>query len=407
MMRPRTLLACALLLGSTQILFAPMAISGGPVGDAADEANGVESVSPSQGALPTSRPEADVLLIPNSIDDVVGMYDPQDGAYLGDLITENPGFSTPINAIPGPDGNIYVSEQLNDKIFVFDQDGTYLYTYADETDGLNNVRGIEFRGNELFVTSGDLYIARFDGPHSRLPDFVADESDPFDLLFLADGSLLVADIQGTDDNIRYYDAAGVFQYELFDVSFPQQLQTDPDEPGAYLNVSFSADQITDFDLDGTIHDTWFFNGGRGGYRLGNGNILLTAGDGVWEMDPDTGELVEQENTGSSRYIELLPANTSSIEHLAPAPRLELMANQALVGRKVELHYVLPRAARVAVDVFEVSGRHQIRLQEGFVEAGPHSQVWEPANQGRAASGVYCIRLTAGDAWAVRKVVITR
>ncbi len=245
------------------------------------------------------------LMIPDSTNDVVGIYDPFDGTYMGDIISGFTGFSTPINAVQGPDGNIYVSDQLNDSVNVFDTAGNHLLTYADATDGLNNIRGIDFRDGHLFVTSGDDYVAEFDGPHSRLADFIADGSDPFDILFLDDGSSLLTDIQGTTDNVRLYDAAGALVGEIFAVNFPEQVQVDSVAPGDYLNASFSADWITDFDLDGTLHTQFFFNGGRGVYRLGNGNILCTAGDGVWEMDATTGALIENENPGTSgRFIEL-------------------------------------------------------------------------------------------------------
>jgi hypothetical protein len=250
------------------------------------------------------------LLIPDSTADTVGMYDPYDGSYLGDLINGEGMFTTPINAVPGPDGYIYVSDQVADSVFRFNMDGSFFDVFADASDGLNNIRGIDFRGGHLFVTSGDDYVAEFDGPHNRIGNFIQDGSDPFDILFLDDGRALLADIQGTTDNVRLYDADGSLLYEVFSVNFPEQIQFDSLSPGAYLNASFSDDVISDFDLDGTIHQTTFFNGGRGVYRLGNGNLLATAGDGVWEIEPGTGNVIEQENTGSGRFIEYVPEPTS-------------------------------------------------------------------------------------------------
>jgi|GEM_PF-3576735 len=246
-----------------------------------------------------------MLLIPDSTTDTVGLFDPFDGTYLGDVITDNPGFSTPINAVVGPDNLIYVSDQVADSIFVFDMAGTYQYTYADATDGLNNIRGIDFRGGNLFVTSGDDYVAEFDGPHSRLADFIADGTDPFDIMFLDDGTSLLCDIQGTDDNIRLYDAGGVLMYELFKTAFPEQVSFDSLTPGEYLTNSFSDDMIYDFEIDGTIVESTPIPGsGRGVFRLGNGNLLATDGSGVHEFEPGTGTLIETKFSGSSRFIEL-------------------------------------------------------------------------------------------------------
>ena len=266
--------------------------------------------------LDRDAPDMDVLLIPDSTADVVNMYDPFDGTLLGvliDLSALPSGPSTPINAVLGPDGYIYVSDQVDDSVSRWNPDGTYVDTYADGSDGLNNIRGIDFYNGHLFVTSGDDYVAEFDAPHSRLPDFINDGSDPFDILFLPDGRALLADIQGSTDNVRLYNADGTLNMELFSVSFPEQVQIDTVLPGAYLNNSFSADLITDFDLDGTIDSQLFFNGGRGIYRLGNGNLLATAGDGVWELDPVTGDPLEQESGGSARFIELLPVGAEAVE----------------------------------------------------------------------------------------------
>jgi hypothetical protein len=250
------------------------------------------------------------LLIPDSLADTVGMYDPYDGAYHGDLIIGGDMFSTPVNAVPGPGGYIYVSDQVADTVFRFNMDGSFFDVYADGTDGLNNIRGIDFRDGHVFVTSGDDYVAEFAGPHNKIGNFIEDGSDPFDILFLDDGRSLLADIQGTTDNVRLYDVDGTLLYEVFSVSFPEQIQFDSLSPGAFLNAAFSPDLVTDFDLDGTIWQQTPWDSGRGVYRLGNGNLLLTNGDGVFEVEPGTGNIIEQEKDGSGRFIEYVPEPAS-------------------------------------------------------------------------------------------------
>jgi len=249
------------------------------------------------------------LLIPDSISDTVGMFDPVDGTYLGDLIDGTGMFSTPVNAVLAPDGDIYVSDQVADSVFVFDVTGNFLYTYADSTDGLNNIRGIDFFGGHLFVTSGDDYVAEFDAPHSRLTDFINDGSDPFDILFLSDGTSLLCDI--ASDTMRYYDAGGTLSSTLFGIDFAEQVQFDSVTPGDYLVCAFTAAVIQDFEINGTIVETTqLSSSGRGVFRLGNGNILTTNGSGVFEITPGTGAIVEQEYAGSSRFIELVAPGSS-------------------------------------------------------------------------------------------------
>ena len=279
------------------------------------------------------------LLIPDSTAKSVGMYNPSDGTYLGDLIVDPTHFSTPINAVKGPDGNIYVSDQVADAVFVYSSAGTYLYTYADSTDGLDNVRGIDFRGTELFIsispTSATKCIARFSGPHVRLPDFIAGGIDPFDILFLTDGRCLVADIAGTTDNVRLYYANGTLQQILFLVNFPEQIVFDSLAPGAFLNAGFSANVITDFELTGSIVQTTAYSGARGVFRLGNGNLLATSGAGIQEVQPGTGTIIQTEKTGSGRFIEMfatganqppnIPSNPNPVNNETGVPLDEILS----------------------------------------------------------------------------------
>lgn len=259
-----------------------------------------------------------VLLIPESSNDTVGMYDPVIGTYLGDFIPGYAGFSTPINAIQGPDGNIYVSDQVADSVYVFDVQGTYLSTYADATDGLNNIRGIDFRGDHLFVTSGDQFVAEFSAPHTRLTDFISDGSDPFDILFLADDTALMSDIVGTTDNVRLYNADGTFNRQIFADNFPEQIVS-MISTGDFLSASFSNDLITRFDLDGVI-STVPFDSGRGIYELENGNWIATNGNGVFEIDPSTGAIITTLRSGvSGRFIEL--ADVDIIMEPTPTPTM--------------------------------------------------------------------------------------
>jgi len=273
---------------------------------------------------------SEYLLIPNSTDDVISLYDPYDGTYLGDLCTIpliHGSTSTPKNAIGGPDGNIYVSDQVQDAIFVFSNTGAYLYEYANSTDGLNNIRGIDFRGNHLFVTSGDDYVAEFDGPHNRLPDFINDGTDPFDIYFLENGTALLSDIQGSTDNVRYYNSDGTLNKILFSSNFPEQIQHDSIEPGNYLNIGFSTDLITDFDLSGTIYQTTVIDVGSGIYRLGNGNLLAATNNGVFEIEPGTGNVIDQENTGYNQFIEYYSMEVQSNDILIT----NLFNNWNLIG----------------------------------------------------------------------------
>jgi hypothetical protein len=245
---------------------------------------------------------ADYLLIPESSNQTVGIYCPQEGTYLGDFITDFASFGTPFHARQGPDNTIYVSDQTAPGIFVFDQNGDFLMTYADSSDGVSNIRGIDFWGSNLFISSGDKYIAEFDGPHSRLPNFIDDGSNPFDIFFLPDGRSLLADIE--NNRVSLYDEDGLFIESLFPISFPEQINQMVSSTD-YLNASFTSNIITRFTLDEVV-STIPFQSGRGVYELGNGNLIATNSSGVYELDPSTGDIVNTLRSGiGARYIDLV------------------------------------------------------------------------------------------------------
>jgi hypothetical protein len=352
----------------------------------------------------------EVLLIPESSADVVGMYDPFDGTYMGNLIVEDTllfDFSTPINAVPGPDFNIYVSDQVEDAVYVFDTTGVFLYTYADSSDGLNNIRGIDFRDGHLFVTSGDDYVREFSDSHTVVRDFIADGSDPFDILFLDDGRSLLCDIQGTTDNVRLYDTSGTLVNQIFSVNFPEQVQFDALLPGEFLNASFSDHIITDFELNGTIISTLPHSSGRGVYRLGNGNLLATNSSGVFELDAVTGAVLQQENSGSARFIELYSPPTGIRENTyRVGTQLLLEAKPNPFAQRVEVRLTVLTPGRIDVSIYNVGGVRIATLEKNHVLAGEYEFVWDGlSDKGISVpEGVYFLKVQTPDRTLNKKLI---
>ncbi|MFH0920205.1 MAG: LamG-like jellyroll fold domain-containing protein [Fibrobacterota bacterium] len=68
---------------------------------------------------------------------------------------------------------------------------------------------------------------------------------------------------------------------------------------------------------------------------------------------------------------------------------------------VAIHFSLPAAQKVVLDVFDVRGGLVARLLDGQKDAGEHKVVWSGARQ---ASGVYLLRLQAGTKVLERKLV---
>ncbi len=275
----------------------------GAGGDTGSTSNGTGGMAPA--------PENVVLLIPDSSEDAIGIYDAEDGHFLGNFLEPNTEtdawvFSTPINAVQGPNGNIFVADQVEDAVLEFDTAGTYVGIFADGTDGLDNIRGIDFLGSDLLVTNSDgEAINRFDATGTALPDLVADvDFDPYDVLVSPTGDVLVSQIAPIDEVQMYPMGNPSGMSQLYATSFPQQISATPD--GTFLVASFSDDTVTELTSAGQVVRTVTVESARGAYVLGNGNWLVTGGaeTGILEVDPATGTTVTVIAEGAGfRFIE--------------------------------------------------------------------------------------------------------
>ncbi len=249
----------------------------------------------------------EVLLIPDSDTDSVGIYDPFNGDFVADLIGPSTQLSRPICAIRGPEGLIYVSDQTLDAVFRFDQSGVFVDQFCGPGNGLDNVRGIAFQGSDLLVcyastsNASDRGIARFSSAGARLSNAVGATIDPFDV-FVAGGDLLVSDI-ASNQVVRIANGTGAIT-TLFSVAFPEQINQRVNAP-SFLNIAYAGDVITEFDLTPQVfHVTPITGLGRGIVELGNGNYLLTNSTTVCEADPQSGSRIRVVRSGGGfRFIE--------------------------------------------------------------------------------------------------------
>ena len=75
----------------------------------------------------------------------------------------------------------------------------------------------------------------------------------------------------------------------------------------------------------------------------------------------------------------------------------------------EIRFVLPRAARVNLSVYNTLGQRIRTLETGFLAAGTHSALWDGRDQRGhpVPSGVYICRLTAEGEVVTRKLTLMR
>jgi hypothetical protein len=72
--------------------------------------------------------------------------------------------------------------------------------------------------------------------------------------------------------------------------------------------------------------------------------------------------------------------------------------------EVDFRFGLPAGARVALSIYDVSGRRVARLVDGELPAGNHVATWKSREVG-AAAGVYFVRFTADRQDITRRIVI--
>lgn len=116
-------------------------------------------------------------------------------------------------------------------------------------------------------------------------------------------------------------------------------------------------------------------------------------------------------TGPGGREHVVPWSGAFVTTDAPARRediaLQLVPNP--FNPRVAIEYQLPTRGAVTLDVFDVRGRHVVRVFEGEADAGRGSHVWTGEDRsGRAApSGVYFIRLRQDDRMVTRRGVLVR
>jgi hypothetical protein len=108
------------------------------------------------------------------------------------------------------------------------------------------------------------------------------------------------------------------------------------------------------------------------------------------------------NTGAAPYLGVDPrpsALPATLQFLAPRPNPTRAASS--------IHFVLPSARAVTIDVLDVTGRRVRSLSAGqAMTAGEHVLSWDGRDESgsRVRAGVYLVKLTAGREQGTRKVV---
>ena len=262
----------------------------------------------------------DVLMVGDNIHRTVHLFSRDCGGYIRPLfdprdLPSHINLSVPHNAVLGPDGLVYLSDQGDSpQILRFAQDGTFVDVFGSFPG--DNIRGIDFRGSDLLVAygSGNFF---FSGGVRVLDAQGVDQGDLvtgggfWDVHVLPDDRFLAA--QDFGNEVRLYEADGsAFTSVVTGIAFPDQITELA--TGSFLVTDFTGNAIIEFDLLGTILGNTpvapATENPRGTVSLDNGFTFLTSLPGVFAVDLFAASLAPLDVGFNPRLVEVLPAPSS-------------------------------------------------------------------------------------------------
>ncbi|MEX1192887.1 MAG: T9SS type A sorting domain-containing protein [Brumimicrobium sp.] len=262
------------------------------------------------------------------------LIDPANGQITDpsfiDLSSLNP--STP-KAIIQVDNEIWISDQIADRIDRFDLGGQHLGEIGGQVanGGLDNIKGMAVIGNnEVWVTNagtqngapGDA-IVRIDFNGNILGNISTGSDSSFDIIDNGAGEAYISYI-GTNTRIERMDYTGTVLGNIVApsvVNFIQQI--DITSTGSVLAGVFSnstngnSSGVYRFsETNGNIIDYWSNSGVRGTMELDDGNILWSNSSGISILDENTGNSTSI-SSGSSQYFGKINFDCTSNPTSAP------------------------------------------------------------------------------------------
>lgn len=262
------------------------------------------------------------IYMPDSTNNRIVSFDENTGAVINPNVFALQG-GTPQKAIQV--GNeIWVTEQIGDRVGRYDLNGLFLGALGPTTPGLDNVRGLTQIGNVVYVCStgtnngaGGKKLQKFDPSGTDLGSFPTAFSFGFDILPYQ-GVMLVSSDTANDDIHKYGlngEDLGTF-HNSTTVNFVEQLNYATN--GDVLAATFTSNMVFRLDPNnGNILSSFAASGSRGVIQLGNGNILWSSGSGAFVRDAGTG-VSTQVYTGGGRMFSFVPEPATLVLCLAGA-----------------------------------------------------------------------------------------
>lgn len=239
------------------------------------------------------------ILVLNSSTKTVAQLNATTGAVINagfiDLTSQSAGT---IKGVTQVDNKIWISDQTQDRIYIYTLAGVYESTIPNT--GLDNLRGLNVVGNEVWVTIGggqngatNNSVARYSKTGVSL-GFYPTVTSPFDVLDLGNGSALVTSFSTAGIQKISYNGATTSAFVPSGViSNPEQLNFN--NAGNVICSVFSSlgsnpVGVYEFSSTGSILNTWPVNEGtlRGVIATFGSDYLVSTSSGVYSLNTSTG-----------------------------------------------------------------------------------------------------------------------
>lgn len=190
-------------------------------------------------------------------------FSPVDGSFLGYLTEQHPDTIVWVQGMAqGPDGYIYLADQVESWVSRWDTNGNFVDFFLTESDGLSNIRGLAFEGENLLVahappnTDGvtinqaESGIKKF-GPDGQPKGFVAQGFASWDIHITSDDKILASkDGDNFSDPIHMLDLNGTDLGLIMTVSWPTGF-SNSHTPGVYYCVAYQR-VLREIDSEGFV-----------------------------------------------------------------------------------------------------------------------------------------------------------
>jgi len=330
----------------------------------------------------------DNLYVSSQNDDRVRRFDGATGAFMDIFVTAGSGgLNLPVGLGFGPDGNLYVASAGNSSVLRYDGlTGAFIDAFVPNGSGLNNPTGLLWGPDDrLYVCSRNSdKVLHFDSDGTPLGDFVTAGSGGLDsprgLTFGPDGNLYVG--EEINDSVRRYDGT----------------------TGAFIDVFVSSgsgglDRANDvaFGPDDVLYVASFNNSMLLGYDGTTGAFL-----GALPNDPLNGAAWIA--VGCQPTATAVPENRPVSFALSIEPNVPNPFNPTTTAA-----FTLAGAGHARVTIVDVAGRTVATLLDRDLPKGRHVAKWNgrAADGGDVASGVYFIRVETAGRSAARKIVLLK